>query len=206
MSDQSAVFGPGSHPSFHEELDAQKKRAKQLRWDTYFLGLAIFVSTKSKDESTKCGCVLVGEGNDPICTGYNGMPPGVDDDKPERHERPKKYLFFEHSERNAIYFAALHGKKTQGCTAYVTATPCADCARAFIVAGIKRVVIPKHHNMKSKETGDRWKASVAAAEEMFREAGVGYEAVDIDVEGIGHDFLDYTRRYVTMSGVNDDDD
>lgn len=59
MSDQSAVFGPGSHPSFHEELDAQKKRAKQLRWDTYFLGALNQWEHTTNGRKTKNDCCFL---------------------------------------------------------------------------------------------------------------------------------------------------
>lgn len=189
-------IGPGSRMSFHEERALQRKREKQLRWDTFFLGMAVYVSTKSKDQSTKCGCVIVDpDDHDLVSTGYNGLPPGVNDDVPERQERPEKYLWFEHAERNAVYFAASRGKKTKGCTSYVTAPPCADCARAFIRAGIRRVVVPKNHNMRNKETSERWQKSVAVALQMFMEAGVQYVEIEFDAEYVGRTFHEYTETY-----------
>jgi len=50
-------------------------------------------------------------------------------DLPDRFERPIKYMFFEHAERNAIFTAARHGIRTEGATLYVQALPCVDCAR-----------------------------------------------------------------------------
>ena len=50
-------------------------------------------------------------------------------DLTDRFERPMKYLYFEHAERNAIFTAARHGIRTEGATLYVQALPCVDCAR-----------------------------------------------------------------------------
>jgi dCMP deaminase len=50
-------------------------------------------------------------------------------DSTDRFERPIKYMFFEHAERNAIFTAARHGIRTEGATLYVQALPCVDCAR-----------------------------------------------------------------------------
>ena len=49
-------------------------------WDTYFMGLAKYVSTKSKDRSTKVGCVIVSQDHQVVSTGYNGFPRGCYDE------------------------------------------------------------------------------------------------------------------------------
>lgn len=46
-------------------------------WDTYFIEMAMFVATKSKDDSTKVGCVIVSEDHTVLSMGYNGFPRGV---------------------------------------------------------------------------------------------------------------------------------
>ena len=80
-----------------------------MNWTEYFLGLAEQVKLKSKDQSTQIGAVIVGEDNEVLSTGYNSFPRGMDDSKQERQERPEKYFWFEHAERNAIYNAARVG-------------------------------------------------------------------------------------------------
>lgn len=145
-------------------------------WDEYFLEMAEHVASRSKDRSTKVGAVVVGPDREVRSTGYNGMPRGVNDDIPDRHERPRKYLFAEHAERNAIYNAARAGIATKGCTLYIHSEPeplppCADCARAVIQAGIVRVVYVE------PDVPDRWKEQCEAALAMMMEAGV---AVDIN--------------------------
>ena len=109
-------------------------------WDVKFIGLARHVASWSKDQSTKVGCVIVGPTKDVRTLGYNGFPRNVNDDIKERHERPAKYFWTEHAERNAIYNAASTGVPLSECTAYTTLFPCADCARAMIQSGIKTVV------------------------------------------------------------------
>lgn len=111
-----------------------------MDWDTYFMEMATLVSTKSKDRSTRVGCVIVGPNHEVRTTGYNGFCRGVDDDNDDRHQRPEKYLWSEHAERNAIFNAARNGIRTEDCTAYTTVFPCADCARALIQSGIVRIV------------------------------------------------------------------
>lgn len=112
-----------------------------MKWSEYFINIAEQVKLKSKDERTQIGAVIVGVDNEIVSTGYNSFPRGINDDIPERQERPEKYFWFEHAERNAIYNAARIGVSTLGTTMYMTCgISCADCARAIISAGIKKVV------------------------------------------------------------------
>ena len=97
-------------------------------WDEYFMGLANKVRTRSKD-TTKIGAVIVGPDREIRSTGYNGFPRGVNDDVPERHERPFKYFYTPHAELNAILNAARVGTPTKDCTMYVTTRP--PCGRIW---------------------------------------------------------------------------
>lgn len=138
-------------------------------WDDYFMRIATQVATKSKDRSVKVGTVIVGEGHTILATGYNGFPRGVDDKNEAYHRRPEKYNWVSHDAQNAIFNAARHGIRLLGSTAYVTCHPCVDCARAFIQAGIKEVVIP----IKEKDSfyllgrWENWEASFIKAREVF---------------------------------------
>ncbi|HEY0819774.1 MAG TPA: deaminase [Rhizobacter sp.] len=126
-------------------------------WDRYHIGAAMHASTKSKDPSTKVGCVLVGRANNVLSTGFNGFPRGVGETMlrsvegkgtavldEARWTRPVKYKFVEHAERNAVYNAARHGVALDGATAYLNYAPCpcTDCARALIQVGVVAVVGP----------------------------------------------------------------
>jgi dCMP deaminase len=117
--------------------------SKSTKWDLRFLDVAALVATWSKDRSTKVGCVIVGPHNDIRTVGYNGFPRYVDDTIESRHERPAKYKWTEHAERNAIYNAVLNHTSLHGCSIYLTWYPCCDCARAIIQCGIGRVVCAK---------------------------------------------------------------
>jgi len=110
------------------------------KWHYRFMEVARLIATWSKDPNTKTGAIVVGPDREIRATGYNGLVRGVNDDIPERMERPTKYDFFEHAERNAVYNACLTGTSLKGCVLYATHPPCTDCARAIIQAGIKMVV------------------------------------------------------------------
>lgn len=146
------------------------KKMKQEKWDRRFLRLADEISTWSKDESTKVGCLIVGPNKEIRSTGYNGFPIGVKEKK-ERLKKPDKYLYTEHSERNAVYLACRNHVSLNGCTAYVTHFPCADCARAFVQCGIKRVVSYETDFVKMKN----WVKSFDASGAMLIDAGIEYK-------------------------------
>lgn len=112
----------------------------KLSWDEKHMKLALLVSERSKDRSRKTAAVIVDQNESEIATGYNGFPRGVDDNVDSRHERPAKYKWTEHAERNAIYNAARSGIRTEGCRMYMPWYPCMDCARAVIQAGIGELV------------------------------------------------------------------
>lgn len=141
------------------------------KWHRRFMEVAMLVSTWSKDESTKTGAIVVGPDREIRATGYNGIVRGVDDNLPERQERPTKYDFFEHAERNVVYNACLTGTSLKGCVLYATHYPCTDCARAIIQTGIKLVVTNKIiiDENTPKQT---WRDKLNYSKEMFLEAGV----------------------------------
>ena len=58
------------------------REAKEEKWDRWFLGLAQYVSTASKDPSTKVGAVVVAaDDRRKVAWGYNGFPPGIKDNE-----------------------------------------------------------------------------------------------------------------------------
>jgi dCMP deaminase len=91
-----------------------------MNWTEYFLKIAEQIKLKSKDESTQIGAVIVGKDNEILSTGYNSFPRGLDDSKKERQERPEKYFWIEHAERNAVYNAARIGVSLKNSTIYLT--------------------------------------------------------------------------------------
>ena len=118
------------------------------------MDLATLVSTWSKDRSRKVGSVIVDSRNVLVSLGWNGFPRGIDDDVDRRHERPEKYFWAEHAERNAIYNAAANGHTLRGCRLYVLLFPCASCTRAIIQSGIQEVITgePDWNDYKYKES------------------------------------------------------
>lgn len=115
--------------------------------------------------------MIVGKDNEIVSTGYNSFPRGIDDSIPERQERPEKYYWFEHAERNAIYNAARIGVSTSGCTMYLTCgIPCADCARGIINAGIIRIVCEMDSSFGAR--GDMWDEHAKRSLILFEESKV----------------------------------
>lgn len=144
-----------------------------MNWKEYFRNIAHQVKLKSKDEKTQIGAVIVGADNEIVSTGYNSFPRGIDDSVAERQERPEKYYWFEHAERNAIYNAARIGAITKGCTIYLTCgTPCCDCARGIINAGILKVYLEAG---KVGAKSPHWDEHSIRSLQMFDEAGVEVE-------------------------------
>jgi len=155
---------------------------KMTTWDKYFFDIVDVVRTKSKDPDTQVGCVIVGPAHEIRTTGYNGFPRGVDDTG-GRWQRPTKYFWVEHAERNAVYNAARCGVSLEGCTAYIQIAPCVDCARALIQSGVHVVKVP-FENVKSRmdelqarlptDKFDAWVDDMQKIGSMFAEADVRY--------------------------------
>ncbi len=141
-------------------------------WDERFLDLAEHIANWSKDPSTKVGCVVVGNDREIRSTGFNGFPRGIKDTHERLQNRDLKYPLICHAEENAIMHAARIGVSLKGCTAYVTWTPCARCARSLIQAGISEVVFPNKTDIPA-----RWEEEFAAAIDMLKEAGVEVRAI-----------------------------
>jgi dCMP deaminase len=163
----------------HKNRKAMRK-AVQLEWDVYFIKMARLASTRSKDQSSKFGCVITGQGNEPLTMGYNGLPRGIEYDD-EKQERPNKYIWFEHAERNAIFNAARVGTPLAGATAYISGTPCPSCARALIQAGIVRVVVPENQTGNTEEPdSSNWRDDLGATYKMLGKAGIAFEVIKDD--------------------------
>lgn len=110
---------------------------KQLEWDKYFMDIAKAVAVKSKDPSSKMGCVIVDQNKRVLSLGYNGLIQGADESKMTLSERPMKYYFAIHSEMNALLFAH---QNLEGCTIYNRVATCENCLKYCLQAGIKRFV------------------------------------------------------------------
>jgi dCMP deaminase len=109
-------------------------------WDDYFLRLAGTVAERATCPRASVGCVLVRD-HRILSTGYNGAVCGdahCDDDGCLLVDGHCKRTV--HAEANALVQAALHGVQLDGAVSYQTHSPCVDCAKLLINAGISIVV------------------------------------------------------------------
>jgi dCMP deaminase len=110
-------------------------------WTDYFLGLAKVVSQRSHDIHTQHGCVITDQNNRVLGVGYNGYPRGLIDDQLPKN-RPDKYPWMVHSERNALSNCVV---RPDNGIAYVTGQCCNDCIIALWQEGIKTVYMIDDH-------------------------------------------------------------
>lgn len=142
------------------------------KWDNRFNEMAKLVASWSKDTNTKVGAVVVDKDKIVLSMGYNGFPRGCDDKIESRYEKPAKYLYTEHAERNCVYHAARHGVSLKDCTIHCTMFPCCDCARAIIQAGITEVVAPEP-DVNHEKWGESFRVSLL----MFEESNVNVKFI-----------------------------
>ncbi len=118
------------------------KKKDYIKWDEYFMGIALLSTERSKDPSTSVGTCIVSEDNKILSVGYNGMPHGCsDDDYPWEREGSNldtKYFYVCHAELNAILNYT--GTNMKGAKVYTTLFPCNECTKAIIQKGIKEVI------------------------------------------------------------------
>lgn len=154
--------------------------SNRLPWDEYWLNMVYFIASRSTDDSTHIGAVVVDDDHVLRSIGYNGFCRGVNHDDPKKQLRPAKYLHMEHAERNAIYSAARTGMVLKGCTIFSNGIPCCDCARAIVQAGIKRVVVDLNWDKAQTEVyANKWAEQFIQTKALFDECGI--ELVEVDV-------------------------
>ncbi len=145
---------------------------KRLRWDEYFLKIAMLVAERSTCRRHHVGAVIA-RNKRILTTGYNGAPAKTKDclelgclrdelgiESGTRHEICRAT----HAEQNAIIQGGLHGISIEGATIYCTHSPCILCAKMLVNAGIKKFVTYSDYPDK-------------AALELFKEAGIEFEKV-----------------------------
>lgn len=106
-----------------------------MNWQEYFMSLAETTAQRSKDPSTKVGCIIADTNNRVIGTGYNGMIAGISEDY-LWEPREKKYQYVIHAELNALLHTT---RDARGATMYCTLEPCDQCMKAIATAGIKHI-------------------------------------------------------------------
>lgn len=134
------------------------------------ISLAKRAAEDSPDRSRKVGAVIVDGSMQVLTTGCNTLPLGLEHSD-EHLQRPDKYEWTEHAERNALYAAAKEGKATAGCTMVMPWFPCIDCARAIVQSGITRVIA------QFPDLSDpTWGPGFAKGLKLFAKAGVQFDA------------------------------
>lgn len=110
---------------------------KQERYDRAYLRMALEWRKLSHCNRKQVGAIIVKNGMI-IADGYNGTPSGFpnacENDQGETH------WYVLHAEANAITKVARSNNSAEDATLYITLSPCRDCAKMILQAGIKRVV------------------------------------------------------------------
>ncbi|NMC56062.1 MAG: cytidine deaminase, partial [Eubacteriaceae bacterium] len=136
-------------------------------WDDYFMSILDTVKERSTCVRRKVGAIIVKDKRI-ISTGYNGAPSGLKHcyelgcmreklniPSGQNHELCRGI----HAEQNAIIQAAMYGVSINEATIYVTCSPCVQCAKMIINAGIKNIVYCGEYPDK-------------LSEELLKEAGI----------------------------------
>ncbi len=118
------------------------KDLKQHLLDQRYLKMATIWSLNSYCKRRKVGALLVKD-KMIISDGYNGTPSGFENICEDENNKTKPYVL--HAEANAITKIARSGNSSDGATMYVTSSPCIECAKLIIQAGIKRVVFNEEY-------------------------------------------------------------
>ncbi|HTO37245.1 MAG TPA: dCMP deaminase family protein [Brumimicrobium sp.] len=113
------------------------REEKQLRYDKAYLKMATTWSELSHCTRKQVGALIVKDGII-ISDGYNGTPSGFDNCCEDDDNKTHWYVL--HAEANAILKLAKSTQAGAGSTLYLTHSPCKECSKLVLQAGIKRVV------------------------------------------------------------------
>ncbi|PKR82282.1 CMP deaminase [Brumimicrobium salinarum] len=116
--------------------------AKQLRYDKAYLRMAKTWAQLSHCKRKQVGALIVKD-DMIISDGYNGTPSGFDNCCEDDEEKTHWYVL--HAEANAILKCAKSTNNAKGATLYLTMSPCKDCSKLILQAGITRVVYIHHY-------------------------------------------------------------
>lgn len=149
-----------------------EKSKTRPNWDEYFMAIAKQVATRATCDRLHVGAVLVSQDSVILSTGYNGAPRGMPHCDEAGHEIVEGHCVRTvHAEANAIAQAARTGASVEGATLYTTASPCYDCFKLLINAGVKKVVYNEFYM-------SRYEAS-AKVLELAKEAGIEMRALNV---------------------------
>lgn len=113
--------------------------------DRRYLRMATIWSENSYCQRRKVGCLVVKD-KMIISDGYNGTPAGFENVCEDDNNVTFPYVL--HAEANAITKLARIGNSSDGATMYVTDSPCIECSKLIIQAGIKRVIYSKKYRLE----------------------------------------------------------
>lgn len=124
-------------------MNAADEKLREL--DKRYIKMATIWAENSYCHRRKVGALIV---NDKmiISDGYNGTPSGFENICEDEQNVTKPYVL--HAEANAITKIARSNNSSDGATMYVTASPCIECAKLIIQAGIKRVVYSEKYRLE----------------------------------------------------------
>ncbi len=119
---------------------------KQKKLDRKYLAMAQIWAENSYCKRRQVGALLVKD-KMIISDGYNGTPEGFENICEDENNHTKEYVL--HAEANAITKVAKSNNSSRGATMYVTTSPCVECAKLIIQAGIERVVFTEKYRMEN---------------------------------------------------------
>ena len=132
------------------------------KFDQRYLEMAEIWARNSYCKRRQVGALIVKD-KMIISDGYNGTPSGFENICEDENGVTKPYVL--HAEANAITKVAKSGNSSEGATLYVTASPCLECSKLIIQAGIKRVVYNDEYRLTD-------------GVDLLRRAGVEVEKID----------------------------
>ena len=135
-------------------------------WHRFFLGLAEYVASASKDPSTKVGACIAEPNHHIVSTGCNGFPSVMPDRNEWYADRAEKYERIIHAEVNALLFATT--PLPRGCVLYTWPfLPCNRCIVQTLQAGIMHYVAP----VSSQDAIERWGEAFERTRRYIKECG-----------------------------------
>lgn len=123
----------------------QSSTNKQHLLDIRYIKMARIWSENSYCIRRKVGALIVKD-RMIISDGYNGTPAGFENICEDENNKTKPYVL--HAEANAITKVAKSNNSSDGATLYVTSSPCLECSKLIIQAGIKRVVFSDNYRLQ----------------------------------------------------------
>jgi dCMP deaminase len=120
-----------------QAMNSNSSQEKQFLLDQRYLKMALIWAQNSYCKRRQVGALLVKD-KMIISDGYNGTPSGFENNCEDENNTTFPYVL--HAEANAITKVAKSNNSSEGATLYVTSSPCLECSKLIIQAGIKRVV------------------------------------------------------------------